>query len=220
MDEGMRRESPEGTPTPRRKVLGAGIYITASESEKNRLRAGAGGVLVLEREKLLGPECLIVDLSGGLNQVLQMSPREEIAEVDKLAVVLVLDVDDAPSVLAPAHRLAVDNHVSLGAYDSERNDVSDAFVQQRLLLIVLIRVERVQADVMVQQLGTDSVLEIEALVQSEGVGLGNDGNDIDNFGQFFHDDDIDWAEGVTGGVYEEEAAVDSRILDVAVSLRG
>jgi len=37
-------------------------------------------------------------------------------------VILVLDVDDAPAGLAPADRLAVDDHVAFGA-DGERVDV-------------------------------------------------------------------------------------------------
>jgi hypothetical protein len=43
----------------------------------------------------------------------------------KLAVTLVLDVDNAPTVLAATDRLAVNNHVAFGTNDSERNDVLD-----------------------------------------------------------------------------------------------
>lgn len=49
-----------------------------------------GGAL-LEGKELLGTERLVVDLRGGLDQVLQVGTREEVAEVDKFAVVLVLD---------------------------------------------------------------------------------------------------------------------------------
>ena len=49
------------------------------------------------------------------------SPRKEVTKVDKLAVRLVLDVDNAPARLASADGLAIDDHSALGANDGERN---------------------------------------------------------------------------------------------------
>jgi hypothetical protein len=46
---------------------------------------------LLKGEKLLGTEALVVDLRGGLNEVLQVCAGEEIAEIDKLAVVFILN---------------------------------------------------------------------------------------------------------------------------------
>ena len=51
-----------------------------------------------------------------------MCPQQEVTQVDEFAVVLILDVDDAPSVLAAADLLAVDDDVLLGANDSEGNE--------------------------------------------------------------------------------------------------
>ena len=48
---------------------------------------------LLERKQLLGAERLVVDLSSGFDKVLQVGAGEEVAEVHKLAVVLVLDCD-------------------------------------------------------------------------------------------------------------------------------
>lgn len=61
-----------------------------------RGRNGTGGVAtnsraLLEGEKLLGTERLVVDLSGRFDEILQMGAGEEVAEVDELAVVLVLN---------------------------------------------------------------------------------------------------------------------------------
>ena len=50
-------------------------------------------------------------------------PGEEVAEVDELAVPLVLDVDDAPAVLAATDGLAVDDHRALRADDREGDHV-------------------------------------------------------------------------------------------------
>ena len=52
-----------------------------------------------------------------------MCAGEEVAEVDKFAVVLVLDVDDTPSVLPTADLLAVYYDGFLRSDDSEGNDV-------------------------------------------------------------------------------------------------
>ena len=60
-------------------------------------------------------------LRGRLDEVLQVSAEQEVPEVHKLAVVLVLNVDDAPSVLATTDLLAVDNDVLLRA-DNGKGD--------------------------------------------------------------------------------------------------
>jgi hypothetical protein len=62
--------------------------------------------VLLECEQLLGTEGLVVDLRGGFDQVLEVGSGEEVSEVDELAVVLILDVDDTPSVLAATDLLA------------------------------------------------------------------------------------------------------------------
>lgn len=86
-------------------------------------RVATGGAALLQSQKLLGAEGLVVDLAGGLNQVLQVGAGQEVAQVDELAVVLVLDVDDTPAVLAAANLLAVDNNGLLTADNGEGDNV-------------------------------------------------------------------------------------------------
>jgi hypothetical protein len=50
-----------------------------------------------------------VDLRCGFDQILKVGTGEEVSEVDEFAVVLILNVDDTPSVLAPPNLLA-SNH--------------------------------------------------------------------------------------------------------------
>lgn len=50
-----------------------------------------------------------MDLRCGLNEILEMGSGEEISEVDKFAVVLILDVDNTPSVLTTTDLLASNN---------------------------------------------------------------------------------------------------------------
>ena len=90
---------------------------------------------LLEGQQLLGTEGLVVDLAGCLDQILKVGSGEEVAEVDKFTVVLVLDVDDAPAVLAAANLLAVDNDCLLATDNRERNDVLESGVNIRSKLI-------------------------------------------------------------------------------------
>ena len=61
---------------------------------------------LLKCKQLLGTESLIVDLRCGFDQVLEVGSGEEVSQVDELAVVLILDVDNSPSVLAATDLLA------------------------------------------------------------------------------------------------------------------
>lgn len=104
-------------------------------------RRRLGGRELARTEQLLRAERLVVDERRRLDQILQVStavfascqrgraseatrlhaPGEEVAEVVEVAVLFVLDVDDAPAVLPSAHRLAVNDDVSLGADNGERH---------------------------------------------------------------------------------------------------
>lgn len=82
-----------------------------------------------------------MDLSGRLDQILQVRPKEteskfssntvsvhkvntpckEISEVHKLAVFLALNIDDTPSVFTPTNRLSIDDYIALWAHNGEGN---------------------------------------------------------------------------------------------------
>lgn len=181
---------------------------------------GSGGRAarsIFESQQLLGPESFVVNLGRGLDQVLKVGPKEEVPEVDKLAVSLILDVDDTPSVLASANGLALDDHVALRTDNGEWNNTPYTFVEGCLLLIVVFMVNRIEADVVILKVLLDSRLERITFLQGERVGLGNDWHNVDDLAQFFHDNDVNRAELVTGRVEEEQAAVNARVLDVAIT---
>lgn len=77
---------------------------------------------LLECEKLLGTERLVVDLRCGVDQVLEVGAGEEVAEIDEFTVLLVLDVDRSPAVLTTADGLAVHIDVTLASNNGEWND--------------------------------------------------------------------------------------------------
>jgi hypothetical protein len=102
--------------------LRAPAYLTLS-SRADGPAATARGVCagLPKSHELLGAERLVVCLGGRLDEVLEMGSQEEVAQVDELAVVLVLDIDDTPSVLAAAHLLAIDDNVLLRTDNGEGN---------------------------------------------------------------------------------------------------
>jgi hypothetical protein len=143
-----------------------------------------GSAALLQGQELLGTECLVVDLAGGLDQVLEVGTGQEVAEVDKFTVVLVLDVDDTPAVLAATNLLAVDNDGLLTTNNGERNDVLsniniesndlsliqaylDLGVDGTLLIVKLVIIVRVHLQVVEGELLLDALLERKALFQGE-----------------------------------------------------
>lgn len=161
-----------------------------------------------------------MDLAGGLNQVLEVGTGKEVAEVDKLAVGLVLDVDDTPTVLAAADRLAVNDDRALRADNGERKHVADALVQVELLGVKLVTVEGVQPDLVVLELSHDALLEGSTLLKGKGVRLGDNRDNVDDLAELLEDSDVDGLEGVAGGVDEEDTAVDAGVGDEALTHGG
>ncbi len=94
-------------------------------------------------------------------------PCQEVPEVDEFAVLLVFDIDNAPTRLAPPHRLAVNDHSAFLPNDCKRNHVlepnrlnvgpnekkwgthPDTLIELNLFVVVLLGIERIQTDVVV-----------------------------------------------------------------------
>ena len=97
--------------------VGRGADGTASST------VAASGTALLQSQQLLSTESLVVDLASGLNKILEVSAGEEVPQVDEFAMVLVLDVDHTPTVLATANLLAVNNNGFLATHHGEGDDV-------------------------------------------------------------------------------------------------
>lgn len=63
-----------------------------------------------------------MDLRRSFDQILEMGPGQEVAEVDEFAVAFVFDVDGAPAVLAAADRLPADGDAFFAADYCEGDD--------------------------------------------------------------------------------------------------
>ena len=64
----------------------------------------------------------------------------------------------------------------------------------------------------------DALLEGLALLQGQGVGLGDDGHNVNHVRQLLQHHNVNGLERVARGLDEEQAAVDARVLDVTLSL--
>lgn len=86
-------------------------------------RMASCSATLLQCKKLLGTERLIVDLACCFDEILKMGASQEVPQIHKLAMVLILHINDAPSVLAATNLLTIDNNGFLTTDDSEWNDV-------------------------------------------------------------------------------------------------
>lgn len=64
-----------------------------------------------------------MDLASRFDEILEMGAGKEVPQIHELAVVLILDVDNTPAVLAATDLLAINDDVLLTANNSEGNNI-------------------------------------------------------------------------------------------------
>ena len=69
---------------------------------------------------------------------------------------------------------------------------------------------------MIYQLFSDLHLEFLPFVKCQTIALRNDRNNVDNFAQFFHHNNVDGTERMASGTDEVEATMNACVLNVAV----
>jgi len=94
----------------------------------------------------------------------------------------------------------------------------DLCVNRTLLIVQLLVVVGVHLEVVESEFLLDAILERLSLLQGQGVSLGDDGHDVDNIRQLLQNNDINGLERVARGLDEEQAAVDTCVLDVSLTL--
>lgn len=181
-----------------------------------RCLLGFGGRL-FESKELFRPESFIVHLCSGFNEILQVSSRKEVSQVNKLAMSFILDVDNPPPVLPSTHGFAINDDTSFRANDGEWKHFPNTLVELKLLLVEFVRVKGKHSDLIVMHFGQDPLFEKGSFLQSQGVGFCNDWHYIDYFGKFFEDHNVNRFQSVARGVDEEKTAVDTSIRNEAVS---
>ena len=147
-----------------------------------------------------------------------MSTREEVAEIDKFAMVLIFDVDDAPFVLSATDLLAINNDRLLTADNRKWDDVLDGGIRGTLLVVQFLVVIWVHLEVVEGELLLDALFERPSLFQRKRIGFRNDGDNVHNIGKLLQDDNVNGLESVARWLDEEQAAMNAGILNVSLSL--
>ena len=106
-------------------------------------------------EKLLATVVLIENTIRVLPQFLHMCPDEHLPELDEVAVILVVDLNDAPWVRTPANFAAIrglDDPV--GPNDRKRNLASNLLrLSDSLFVLILVCGRLINVDVMIGNVG-------------------------------------------------------------------
>lgn len=114
----------------RRWWVGGGSYGSDRQLRRHGGRRGSSSTRrslglgrFLDSQKLLSTESFIMDMSGSFNKILQVGSSQKVTQVNKFAVMLVLDIDDTPTSLSATHSLAIHDHVSFRANNSKRDEL-------------------------------------------------------------------------------------------------
>jgi hypothetical protein len=94
----------------------------------------------------------------------------------------------------------------------------DRVLERDFLAVILLIVIRIHAEVVELELLLYSLLELGALLEGQAVTLGNDGNNVDKLAQLLEDNNVNGLERVARRLNEEQAAVDTGILEVTLTL--
>lgn len=136
---------------------------------------------------------------GDLLQVGQMAVQEGGSNGEKVGVARIINLHNAPWVLARADFATTNLNSVLGANNSKRHQTPEFSVFLDSVLVVLFDIIRevVDRDAVVLDILHDQLLRLGELGGGQGVGATDDGNDVDAGSQALHQLDIQLAETVS-----------------------
>lgn len=130
----------------------------------------------------------VVELFGRRDQVQHMRPDKKRTQLAEIAVVLVFNLRNTPEVLTTLDDTSVGGLDVLGRTDDrERHGVCEHTSMLGSSLVVGLDRGLVNTDPLCGDDFPDTLLEDEEIVLGEGVGFGNDGNQINTRAEALHD---------------------------------
>lgn len=170
--------------------------------------------------ELLGTVVLVEEVVSDLLQISQVAVEQGTANGQEVGVPGVLDLDNTPGVLSGAHFPVINLDKVLGANNSKGHQSTELGVLLHGILVILLNIvgEVVDGDAVVFDVLHNQFLGLGQFCGGEGVGLADDGNNVDTGGQALHQFDIEFAETVAGRCDEVEQHVHTVVPETGVTL--
>lgn len=157
---------------------------------------------------------------GDLLQIGQVAVEKGAANGQEVGVTRVFDLYNTPGILPGTHLLAIDLNQLVGTNNSEWHETPQLGILLHGIFVVFLDVvgEVVNRDAVVLDILHDQLLRFGQFGGGEGVGLADDGDDVDTGRQALHQLDVELTETVTGGCDEVKEDMDTVVPEAGVTL--
>ena len=189
------------------------------------------GLAELAGLHLLGTVSLVVQFLGCVDEVEHVGADQDGAQLLEIAVVLVLNLGNTPRVLSSLDNPAISAlNILLGTDNSEWHSSHETAGMLGSSLVILL--DRWLVDLDVLSLDdrddlcpllagvhgkvtcinpTHSLLELSKVSRAQGIGLGDDGDQVHTGTESLHDLDVERLQSVAGRADEVQASMDTEV---------
>ncbi|KAI6757469.1 hypothetical protein HG531_003294 [Fusarium graminearum] len=173
----------------------------------------AGVLRHTHSKQLVGTVVLVKLVVGVLLELLHVCSDEHLSKLNEVAVLLVVDLDDSPGVSTATDLAAIGTgDLVVGTNDGERNLGHDLVVlSDRLLVVELVTGTLKDLDTVVLDIGKNLYCN---LLIGEGIGLGDNRDQVDLGVKSAHHLDVKRLEGVAGRLDKENTSMDTVVNNV------
>ena len=148
--------------------------------------------------KLLGTVVFIEEVVSDLLQICQMAVEQRRSDRQEVGMARVVNLDNAPGVLASPDLAATNFDDILGTDDGKRHETTEFGILLDGVLIVLLDIvgEVVYGDSVMLNIFHDQLLRLGQFGGRKGIGTSNHGDDVDAGRKALHQLDIEFAETI------------------------
>src|SRR5277367_817258 len=149
---------------------------------------------------------------GSLNKIQHVSPNQKTPQLLEITMLLILNFCNSPKILSAFDHLALRSlNILVTANDSKRHRSSQIPGMISSLTIILINrwskdFNRLRSDNF-----TNPFFEFQEIGRGEGIGFGDDRDQVDARTQTFHDFNVKRTESMACGADKVETGMDSKV---------
>lgn len=186
------------------------------ETEGGHVRSSTINALA----ELLGTVVFVEEVVGDLLEVGEMTVEQSTSNSQEIRVSWVLNFDNTPRVLPGAYFPVVDLHKVLRANDGERHQSTQFRVLLHSVLVILLDIVRevVDRNTVVFDVFHNQFLGLSQFGGSKGIGLSDDGDDVNTGREALHQLDIEFTETMAGWCDEVQEDVHTVVPEAGVTL--